>query len=233
MTTTATDAVTGREHGGVFSGRSQARARPVEPARERLAFTDWLFASPTAGFLWLVPRVWLGYEWANAGYQKIVGSERSGFWAGGSAVRAAALSGVSQSHGSHPLVAYGWWAGFLHNVVEPNAGWMAKVLAVGELSLGIVLILGLFTGVVALCAVLLNVAFLLSGIVGVNPLDAVVATGLVLAWRSAGSVGLDCMVLRAVGTPYHLGRWTSRVLMGPELSSRLNDRNGSTRNGSH
>jgi hypothetical protein len=37
----------------------------------------------TRSVLWLVARPWLGYEWLNAGYQKLWGSEKAGFWNGG------------------------------------------------------------------------------------------------------------------------------------------------------
>jgi hypothetical protein len=37
--------------------------------------SDWPFRSSAASLIWLVVRVWLGYQWANAGYKKIWGSE--------------------------------------------------------------------------------------------------------------------------------------------------------------
>jgi hypothetical protein len=40
----------------------------------------------------------------------------------------------------HPQVAYGWWVSFL-NWVSDNAVWMAKMVAVGEVVIGIALIL--------------------------------------------------------------------------------------------
>jgi thiosulfate dehydrogenase [quinone] large subunit len=43
--------------------------------RDNLRVADWFYRSSTASFIWLVVRVWLGYERANAGYQKIWGSE--------------------------------------------------------------------------------------------------------------------------------------------------------------
>lgn len=196
-----------RDHGGFFSGRLQARNRPVVPAKEHLPVTDWLFRSQAASLVWLVARVWLGYEWADAGFQKIFGDERMGFWYNqGAAVKSYALSGVAASHGPHPAVAFGWWAGFLHNFVAPNAAWVAKLVALGELAIGVGLLLGLFTGIAALAAVTLNLAYILSGTAGVNPMYALVGVLLILAWRNAGTIGLDGFVLRAVGTPFHPGQ---------------------------
>jgi uncharacterized membrane protein YphA (DoxX/SURF4 family) len=44
-----------------------------------LRFANWLFRFAYASVLWLAVRVWLGYQWLNAGYQKIWGSEKMGF----------------------------------------------------------------------------------------------------------------------------------------------------------
>ena len=211
MTTTLGPSST-RDHGGVFSGRLLARNRPLDPATEHLAAADWLFRSPEASFIWLVARMWLGYEWAHAGYEKIWGSERMGFWYNnGVGVKGFATGGVAASHGATASVAYGWWAGFLHNFVTPNAAWIAKLVAVSELAIGIALILGLFTGVAAVAAVTLNLTYMLSGVAGVNPIYALIGVGLILAWRNAGYVGLDSVVLRSVGTPFHPGQLVRRV----------------------
>ena len=116
------------------------------------ALADWLFRSSAASLIWLVVRVVLGYWWMNAGYQKIWGSEKSAFWFGGGAgVKGFATAGVAGSTPGKGGASYGWWAAFLHNFVIPNASWIAKFIALGELAIGIALVLGLFTGLVALC----------------------------------------------------------------------------------
>jgi thiosulfate dehydrogenase [quinone] large subunit len=200
-----------RDHGGFFSGRGTL-VRPVGPATERLGIADWLFRSQAASVIWLVARLWLGYQWANAGYQKIFGAEKTGFWYNnGAGVKGFATSGVAASHGATASVAYGWWAGFLHNFVTPNSAWIAKLVAVSELTIGIALILGLFTGLAAVAGVGLNLTYMLSGVAGVNPIYALIGVGLILAWRNAGNLGLDRFVLRAVGTPFHAGRLVRRV----------------------
>jgi thiosulfate dehydrogenase (quinone) large subunit len=174
---------------------------PIDGATGNVRLADWLFRSQAASCLWFVARVWLGYQWANAGYQKIWGSERMGFWFNnGAGVKGFATGGVAASHGATASVAYGWWAGFLHNFVTPNAGWIAKLVALGELTIGIALIIGLFTGVAAFAAVTLNVTYMLSGVAGVNPMYALIGVGLILAWRNAGNLGLDRYALRTLHT---------------------------------
>ena len=34
-------------------------------------FSRWLFGSSAAAWIWLVARLWLGYEWLHAGWEKL------------------------------------------------------------------------------------------------------------------------------------------------------------------
>lgn len=82
---------------------------------------------------------------------------------------------------------------------------MAKLIAVGELAIGICLLLGLFTGIAAFLAGMLSFSFGLAGVAGVNPLFFLLEVLLILAWRNAGYIGLDRWVLPALGTPWEPG----------------------------
>ena len=46
-----------------------------EMGYEEPRFAKWLFASPAAGLIWLVVRVYIGYEWLHAGWGKVTGTE--------------------------------------------------------------------------------------------------------------------------------------------------------------
>jgi len=189
--------------------RSDGEIRPVgtggDPGNLRAA--DWLFRSKAASVLWLVARLWLGYGWLTAGYQKLWGSEKAAFWNGGGAgVKGFATAGVTGSAaGKGSGASYGWWAAFLHNFVIPNASWIAKVVTLSELLIGAALILGLFTGVAAFAGLTLNLIYLFTGSAGVNPAYAIVAVLLVLAWRNAGYLGLDRIALPMVRERFHRG----------------------------
>jgi len=180
-----------------------ALAGEVRPAgtppgdRRNLRAADWLYRSKAASVIWLVARLWLGYGWLNAGYQKLWGSEKAAFWNGGGAgVKGFATAGVTGSTaGKGSGASYGWWAAFLHNFVIPNASWIAKVVTVSELVIGVLLILGLFTGAAAFAGLTLNLVYMFTGSAGVNPAYAIVAVLLILAWRNAGYLGLDRFVL--------------------------------------
>jgi thiosulfate dehydrogenase [quinone] large subunit len=188
----------------------------LQDSGSNLRFADWLFRSSAASLIWLVVRLWLGYQWVNAGYQKIWGSEKSAFWFGGGAsVKGFATAGVLGSSTGKGGASYGWWAGFLHNFVIPNASWIAKFIALGELAIGIALILGLLTGLAALAGLLLNLVYMFTGSAGVNPAYAILSMGLILGWRNAGLLGLDRFALSHVWRRTHFSRTSDRTQRRP------------------
>jgi thiosulfate dehydrogenase [quinone] large subunit len=170
---------------------------------EEPAVSKWLFGSSKAAWIWLVVRLWLGYEWLHAGWEKVT----SPAWMdGGKALKGFAAGAIASSKDpAHPQVAYSWWVSFLHWISD-NASWMAKLISVGEVVIGIALILGLFTGIFAFLGVVLNFSFVFSGSAGVNPLFIILGLLLVLAWRNAGWYGLDRFVLPKLGTPWYRGQ---------------------------
>jgi thiosulfate dehydrogenase [quinone] large subunit len=174
----------------------------------------FFFSSPAAAWLWLAARLFLGYQWVQAGWEKITGTEGGWHWAFTShswLKTSAGLKGfagfaLSNTKGPHAAVNYGWYAAFLRWIERSGGDVMAPIIAIGEFTIGVALIIGLFTGVAAFAGGVLNFSFGLSGVAGVNPVFFVIETLLVLAWRNAGYYGLDRYVLPALGTPWHAGR---------------------------
>ena len=184
----------------------------VAEHEHNLRLADWLFRSRAASVLWLAVRLVLGYWWLNAGYQKIWGSEKAAFWFGGGAgVKGFATAGVLGSATGKSGASYGWWAAVLHNFVIPNASWIAKLVALGELAIGIGLVLGLFTGLAALSGLTLNMMYMFTGSAGVNPAYMILEVPLILAWRNAGYLGLDRYALDAAWWKRHFSRVTDRA----------------------
>src|ERR1700678_2530840 len=166
MTTQTPDGAAAPERGLSRHRGSPPTATPAGNVR----IADWLYRSKPASVLWLVARVWLGYGWLNAGYQKLWGSEKAAFWNGGGAgVKGFATAGVAGSKAGTGGASYGWFAAFLHGFVIPNASWIAKLVTLSELAIGALLILGLFTGAAAFAGISLNVVYMFSGVSGVNP----------------------------------------------------------------
>ncbi len=151
----------------------------------------WLYHSKSASWIWLVVRLWLGYKWLDAGWSKMFGAEKKAFWDGGAGVLGYTKGAVASSTGAHASVVYGWWLSFMTNFVGPNHSALAKVVTLGEMAIGIGLILGVLTGVAAFFGVGLNFMYMLSGTIGVNPIYALLGFFLILAWQNAGYIGLD------------------------------------------
>ncbi len=168
----------------------------AEPPLARLLFSDRRLAPG-----WLLLRLAVGAVWLSASMQKIF--DRDGEWIGahsGQALTRFAEEAMMKVLGEHFVVS-DFYAGFLSKVVIPHATFFSWLLCLGELVVGIALLLGLFTGVAAFVGGFLNFSFLLAGAASVNPLLFAAATWLVLGWRVAGYIGLDRFVLPSSTTP--------------------------------
>jgi thiosulfate dehydrogenase [quinone] large subunit len=170
---------------------------------EEPRFARWLFASSGAAWIWLAVRIYLGYEWAHAGYDKIFNEHWLTSTEPLKGFVGFAVSNAGQ--GPHSAVNYGWYAAFLRWVGGDGASIMSKTVALGEFVIGIALIVGLFTGIAAFAAGTLSMSFGLAGVAGVNPAFFLMEVLLILAWRNAGYIGLDRWVLPALGTPWQPG----------------------------
>ena len=83
--------------------------------------------------------------------------------------------------------------------------WFAKVIAVGEVLVGIGLIVGALTGIAAFFGALMNMSFMLAGSASTNPVLFTLSVLIILAWRVAGLIGLDRWLLPALGAPWSPG----------------------------
>lgn len=162
-----------------------------------------IFGSTRLAWLWLILRVYVGYEWISAGYDKLTSPAWTGAHAG-SAISGFVQHALSLTGGAHPTV-QAWYATFLRDVVLAHPDVWSYMIAWGETLVGLGLILGIFTGIAAFFGSILNVNYLLAGSVSTNPILFVIATWLVLAWRTAGWWGVDRWLLPALGTPWRPG----------------------------
>jgi thiosulfate dehydrogenase [quinone] large subunit len=184
-------------------------ARASESNKHVLMIEDsplatFLFNDVRFAWFWLIIRLYVGYEWLMAGLAKINSPKWTGSEAG------AALTGfvkgaLGKTAGEHPDV-QGWYAWFLNNVVLPAAPTWSWAVAIGEVLVGLALLVGLFTGIAAFFGGFMNVNYLLAGTVSSNPFLFVFATWLVLAWKTAGWLGLDRWALMGLGTPWRPGK---------------------------
>lgn len=169
-----------------------------EPRLSRL-----LFANTKFSWVWLVIRLYVGYEWLMAGWSKVTSSLWVGHDAGG-AVTGFLQGALAKTGGAHPDVS-GWYAWFIQNVALPHAFFLSHVVAVGELLVGVALVLGIFTGVAAFFGSFMNMNYLFAGTVSSNPVLFILQLFLILGWRTAGWIGLDRWLLPKLGTPWTTG----------------------------
>jgi thiosulfate dehydrogenase [quinone] large subunit len=160
-----------------------------------------LFANTGAAWFWLLIRLYVGYEWFEAGLHKFTdpkwmvdGSSLLGYW-----TRAVAIPAAP----ARPLITYDWYRSFLQFLIDQNTVvWFAKLIVFGELAIGVGMIVGAFGGIAAFFGALMNMSFMLAGTTSTNPILFLLGVGLMLAWKVAGWYGLDRVLLPMVGTPW-------------------------------
>jgi thiosulfate dehydrogenase [quinone] large subunit len=84
--------------------------------------------------------------------------------------------------------------------------WFAKVIVVGELLVGLGILLGGLVGIAAFFGALLNFSFMLAGTASTNPVLFTLSILLMLAWQVAGYWGLDRFLLPLLGAPWAPGQ---------------------------
>lgn len=164
----------------------------------------FIFGSTATAWFWLIVRLYVGWQWLTAGWHKLSAPA----WIGentGAAIKGFVAGALSKTGGDHPDV-QGWYAWFLQNAVTPHAVFWSYLIVIGEILVGLALLVGIFTGIAAFFGAFMNFNFLLAGTVSVNPLLFLGSVGLILAWKVAGYWGLDRYVLPLLGTPWRPGK---------------------------
>jgi thiosulfate dehydrogenase (quinone) large subunit len=133
--------------------------------------THWLQSSKAASFLLTVVRVWLGWLWISSGIEKLWAPEWVGQKSGVAIlgfVKHAMVLTQSTPQNPHPSVQE-WYAAFLNQAVFPNASLFSYFVTIGEILVGVCLILGLFTTFAAAIGAFMNLNYMLGGSVSTNP----------------------------------------------------------------
>jgi len=164
-----------------------------------------IFSSTSFAWLWLIVRVWLGYNWVEATISHKI---RNPAWVKtGEAVKGFWQHAITIPANGRPPIEYAWYREFLAWLLSIHAQvWVGKLVAYGELMVGIALILGAFAGVAAFFGALMNWNFMMAGTTSTNPVLFAVAILVILGWKVAGYYGLDRYLLPMLGTPWRPGR---------------------------
>ena len=144
---------------------------------------QWLQQSKIASILLLVLRLYLGVGWFMAGLGKFLSG---GFNAGGFLQNAIQHPVTGESGVQYPI-----FTSFLEHIVIPMTPVINILIPTLEVSVGLLLILGLFTPVGAFFGLLMNFMFLFAGTVAINPLYILIGLFIFMSGYNSGRWGLD------------------------------------------
>jgi thiosulfate dehydrogenase [quinone] large subunit len=150
-------------------------------------FNRFIRENKVAAAILTVLRLYLGYEFLEAGFHKITGGfDATGFLAG-----AVAHPVV----GPDKAVVYGTYVGFLKHFALPNAHLFNVLIPYGEFLVGLGLILGCLTTAAAFFGLVMNFSYVMAGTVSTNPLCILLGVIIIAAGYNAGRIGLDRWVI--------------------------------------
>lgn len=159
----------------------------------------FLFNNTLSAWLWLAVRLYLGWQWVEAGSHKLTpawlngGEALKGFWE----------KAVAIPEQGRPAIAFDWYRSFIEYLLATESyTWFAKLVAYGEILIGVALMVGAFVGIAAFFGALLNWNFIMAGAASTNAVLFTLAILLMLAWKVAGYIGLDYYLLAFLGTPW-------------------------------
>jgi thiosulfate dehydrogenase (quinone) large subunit len=178
---------------------------------EDAPFVKTFFNSTKLAWLWLIVRVYVGYQWLTASLHKFsspdwmqTGDALKGYW-----MHAVAIPELP----AKPAINYAWYRAFIQSMLDNQSYvWFAKLVAIGEFLIGVALILGVFVGIAAFFGGLMNFNFLLAGSLSSGPVLLVLEILLLIAWKTAGYYGLDRFVFKFIGTPWKPGKWFQKKI---------------------
>jgi thiosulfate dehydrogenase [quinone] large subunit len=166
-------------------------------------FARFLFNNSRAGLFWLPVRLFVGFAWLEAGWNHFTDPK---WTTAGEGLRAYWERAAAIPEGGRPPITYEWYRDFINFLLNGHhETWFSWVIAIGELAVGIGLILGILTGIAAFFGAFMNMSFLLAGSASTNPILFTLAVGLMLAWKVAGYYGVDRWLLPRLGTPWRPG----------------------------
>jgi thiosulfate dehydrogenase [quinone] large subunit len=188
----------------LFTERDNPEAQAVEV--EGPAFVRFLFNNTHAGMFWLPIRIFVGFEWLEAGWAKLSG--HGWITDGGSSLLGYWKSAVTIPETGRAPITFEWYRSFLQMLIDNNAQtWFAWIIAFGETAVGLGILLGALTGIAAFFGATMNMSYMLAGSASTNPILFALTMGMILAWRVVGYYGVDRYLLPLLGVP-----WTRRPI---------------------
>ncbi|TVX87285.1 DoxX family membrane protein [Paenibacillus agilis] len=169
--------------------------------RGELLMIDFLRTNPFVKWALLLIRVYLGWKWLSAGIKK---------YQSGSFDSSGLLKGAIANANSERPTIPDWWGGFLESFALPNVDLFNFIVPLGEVLVGLGLIVGLFTRTAIFFGLFMNFAFVLSGAVSANPVMIILSLFVLVSLHESGKVGVDGILRKKQFTLFKRGQ-TSAV----------------------
>lgn len=152
-------------------------------------FTNWLRSNKYAAVILTIIRVYVGYEFISAGWEKLTGP------------KAFSAAGFMANAVKHPVLGpdknpvFPIFNSFLSHFALPNVGLFNILVPYGEFLVGLGLILGTLTTAAAFFGMMMNFMYMFSGTVSSNPWDVLLGIFVIVAGFNAGKIGGDFWVI--------------------------------------
>ncbi|HEY8806290.1 MAG TPA: DoxX family protein [Candidatus Limnocylindria bacterium] len=191
----------------------------ADPPLARLLFSDRRLAP-----LWFIVRMYVGFSWLDAGWHKVIDTgAKTNYIIDGAGIYAfwqrIAATPVAPAK---PVITYDWYSTFIQFMVTNHwEGFFGKLIAFGEAAVGLGLIFGAFVGIAAVAGAFMNLNYMLAGTASTNPVLLLLGFLLVLAWKTAGYIGVDRYLLPILGTPWRGASHPSAVPTRPVVTSLI------------
>jgi thiosulfate dehydrogenase [quinone] large subunit len=144
-------------------------------------------------------RVYLGYKWLTSGWGKLV----NGFNAEGFLKNAVANPVMKGDE-----VLYPTYTAFIEHFALPNVKLFNFLVPVGEVLVGLGLILGALTTVAVFFGMVMNFMFMFAGTISTNPWMVLIGGIIFMAGMNAGRFGVDYYLMPL------LRKWFNRMRRG-------------------
>ncbi|WP_335872564.1 DoxX family protein [Bacillus sp. 2205SS5-2] len=138
-------------------------------------------------WVFLVIRIYLSYTWLTNAESKLIFD-----------FDITAMLEAQVNSGNLPS----WWAEFMNLFVLQNTNLFEFLVTVGELSVGIALLIGIFTRFSAMMGALMNFSFLMTFQSSLDLRMLILHVLLVLFATSAGRIGLDRYIINFPSTVF-------------------------------
>jgi len=156
-----------------------------------------LFRDERLSLVWTLIRVWLGWQWLEAGLHKIFDPK---WMDGGIALKGYWAKAAGALPNNAPAIKYGWYQVFIEGLLNGgHYAWFAKLVVFGEILTGIALIAGSLTVVGLLAGAFMNLNYMLAGSASTNPVMYTAAILLLIAGPAAYKFGGDYFIIPFLG----------------------------------